>query len=68
LPTVNQLWVAKPKNRDEQQFIAAAIDHCVEAIDAEKKRLTKYQSLKRGLMQDLLTGKVGVNSLLDGRD
>jgi type I restriction enzyme S subunit len=64
LPTVNQLWVAKPKNRDEQQFIAAAIDRCVEAIDAEQKRLTKYQSLKRGLMRDLLTGEVSVGSLL----
>jgi len=67
LPTINQLCVAQPKDKNEQQFITDAIDRCVESIDGEKKTLTKYQSLKRGLMRDLLTGKVSTESLLSDK-
>jgi type I restriction enzyme S subunit len=65
LATISKLSVAQPKNKDEQQFIADAIDRCTDSIDAEKKILAKYQSLKQGLMQDLLTGEVSVEILLE---
>jgi type I restriction enzyme S subunit len=65
LATISKLSVAQPKNKDEQQFIADAIDRCTDSIDAEKKILAKYQSLKHGLMQDLLTGEVSVEILLE---
>jgi len=40
----------------EQQHIAAALEAMDEKLAASKRKQTHYQSLKRGLMQKLLTG------------
>jgi type I restriction enzyme S subunit len=50
-----------PKNRDEQSRIVAAISSADRHIEGETVYEDKLQSLKRGLMADLLTGKVRVN-------
>lgn len=55
-------WLGKvnvlfPKNKKEQQAIATAlsdIDTCISKLDA---LITKHQQIKKGTMQQLLTGK-----------
>jgi type I restriction enzyme S subunit len=42
----------------EQQLIAARIDSAVRVIEAERAALRKLRTIKLGLMQDLLTGRV----------
>jgi len=44
----------------EQQAIAGVLESVDDSIRAEEERLTQLETLKRGLMQDLLTGKVRV--------
>jgi type I restriction enzyme S subunit len=63
LPMINKLRVAQPKDKDEQQFISDAIDRCAGSINAEKRTLAKFRRLKRGLMQDLLSGDVSTERL-----
>lgn len=50
---------------EEQKRIGIVIDIVNDLILIEKKSLAKWHSLKFGLMQDLLTGKVRVNALLE---
>lgn len=53
-----------PKTLDEQNAITNSINKANEVIERYEKELTKLQSLKTGLMQDLLTGKVRVKKLI----
>jgi type I restriction enzyme S subunit len=64
LPTVASIPVPIPdmKEQDEITQILCQVDG---ALNTEKAYLTKLRRLKAGLMQDLLTGKVPVASLLD---
>jgi len=48
----------------EQQRIAKVLSQIDEVIERETKYKKKLENLKRGLMEDLLTGKVRVNELL----
>lgn len=47
---------------EEQNLISEKLNSLKNKIQVEKKSLTKYQQLKVGLMQDLLTGKVEVKT------
>ncbi len=49
----------------EQQRIAKILSQIDEVIEKEENYKRKLESLKRGLMEDLLTGKVRVNKLLE---
>jgi len=49
----------------EQQRIAKVLSQIDEVIERETKYKKKLDSLKRGLMEDLLTGKVRVNKLIN---
>jgi type I restriction enzyme S subunit len=69
VPTLNRnfihpMTVAIPLP-NEQALIAKAIDGLVSSFTAEANFLEKLKSLKTGLMQDLLTGKVPVTPLLE---
>lgn len=64
LPTVRSLLLPRP-DVDEQHRIAVGIDACVGTADEHASSLQKLQALKRGLMQDLLTGNRRVTSLLE---
>ncbi len=55
--------VIKP-SREEQKEIVAVVSKCQKQIEAEEVKRRKLQSIKQGLMQDLLTGKVSVSGLL----
>ena len=48
-------------NYDEQKQIASILSKVDEHIQDNKKELKHLQGLKKGLMQDLLTGKVRVS-------
>jgi len=49
----------------EQQRIAEILSQIDQTIEKEQKYKEKLQKIKQGLMQDLLTGKVRVNKLLE---
>jgi len=49
----------------EQHRIASILSQIDEAIEKEKKYKEKLERIKRGLMEDLLTGKVRVNHLIE---
>ena len=49
---------------DEQWRIAMCFDGADHAVSVTSSQLTKLRRLKTGLMQDLLTGRVPVTSLL----
>jgi len=46
---------------DEQKLFRTSLESINEKIQIEQSALAKYQQLKAGLMQDLLTGKVEVS-------
>ena len=68
LPTVRSLIFPRPSDINEQDRIALAIDACVRTADQHACSLQKLRALKRGLMQDLLTGDRRVTALLEQRE
>jgi type I restriction enzyme, S subunit len=63
LPTVGRLLVLLPPAREQEKIVAVADAH-VSGIHAEEAYRDKLKHLKRGLMEDLLAGRVRVNHLL----
>jgi len=63
---LSKLKIAVPIAKSEQQRIASILSQIDEAIEKEQKYKEKLERIKRGLMEDLLTGKVRVNELIDG--
>jgi type I restriction enzyme, S subunit len=63
LPTVGRLLVLLPPAREQEKIVAVADAH-VSGIHAEEAYRDKLKHLKRGLMEDLLTGRLRVNHLL----
>lgn len=57
---LGSIKLALPKER-EQELIYEKINAIAIKISVEQSTLSKYQQLKAGLMQDLLTGKVEVS-------
>jgi len=57
-----------PRMQEEQEFLACRLDLCVYEIGQANNCLSKLRSLKTGLMQDLLTGKVRVTELIKERE
>lgn len=55
-----KVLVKVPKSTEEQKLIVNSIESVVDKISAERKANEKYKRQKKGLMQDLLTGKVRV--------
>ncbi len=65
LPAVRGLVVAMPPPA-EQDELATRLDAADAAVAREKECLAKLHLLKAGLMGDLLTGSVAVESVLEG--
>ena len=57
---LSDFLVPVPSRNEQEKLskIARSLDEC---IDSQKQKLTQTQSLKKSLMQDLLTGRVRVN-------
>jgi type I restriction enzyme S subunit len=62
--TLRRLPIAMPTSCDEQEMIAQRLSEFDRSIDSEAAHMEKSQSLKSGLMDDLLTGRVRVTPLL----
>jgi len=60
LPAITRLLFAIPENRSEQERISEVLDNLDRHISSEQVALRKYADLKKGLMADLLTGRVRV--------
>ena len=58
---IRNILIPFPFEKNEQKKIVKAIHSINEDMRNEKLKLAKLQSLKTGLMQDLLSGKVRVN-------
>ena len=58
LPTFQNFKFAIPKSTTEQTAIAQLLSDMDAEIEALEGRLKKTQSLKQGMMQTLLTGKI----------
>lgn len=57
----NQIFefeIPLPKEKSEQQKIATILSDMDEDIEALEKKLLKFQMVKQGMMQNLLTGKI----------
>jgi len=63
LTKINNTFIKVPSFK-EQEVIVQKLKPQDELINEEKIKLSKLQSLKTGLMQDLLSGKVRVNHLI----
>ncbi len=61
---VKTILIQHPKSPIEQKSIQAILLNMDRLIASFNESLSKFQSLKTGLMQDLLSGKVRVNHLL----
>jgi len=57
--------VAIPESLEEQHRIASILSQIDEAIEKEQKYKEKLERIKKGLMEDLLMGKVRVNHLIE---
>ena len=55
---IESIEISAPTTKDEQQAIAIVLSDMDSEISSLESRLTKYQSLKQGMMQQLLTGKI----------
>jgi len=61
---LEKMRISIPKSKSEQKRIASILSQIDEAIEKEQKYKEKLEKIKRGLMEDLLAGKVRVNKLL----
>lgn len=60
---LRKIWVLLP-SKTEQELIADKLDKIQSSFHIYQTELSKLQSLKTGLMQDLLSGKVRVINLM----
>jgi len=63
--TLKKIFIPLP-SLSEQQRISEILSQIDQAIEKEQQYKEKLERLKQGLMQDLLTGKVRVNLLIEG--
>lgn len=64
LASLREVLLAAPADIAEQRLIGERIDACEARIQQEDRQRQKLQTLKSGLMDDLLTGRVRVTGLL----
>lgn len=57
--------IAVPQEIKEQEAIISRLNSIDSKIEIELRNLSKYQAIKNGLMQDLLTHKVPVDPLVE---
>jgi type I restriction enzyme S subunit len=67
LSDLRQINIALPRSLVEQQQIARDLNACFDLLKRYNEQSEKLQSLKRGLMHDLLTGKRRVTELLESQ-
>lgn len=63
LPTFQNFIIHVPSDLKEQQAIAQILSDMDGEIEQLEKKLAKYQEIKQGMMQELLSGRI---RLVDG--
>lgn len=58
LPTFQNFIIHVPNDLKEQQAIAQVLSDMDSEIEQLEKKLSKYQQIKQGMMQELLTGRI----------
>lgn len=58
LEALREIPIPRPRDREEQNKIAATLDGLDAEIRAERVQLNKLQTIKSGLTADLLTGRI----------
>lgn len=58
LPTFQNFIIHVPSDLKEQQAIAQVLSDMDSEIEQLEKKLVKYQQIKQGMMQELLTGRI----------
>ena len=58
LPTFEEFELKIPKSFEEQKSIAEVLTNIESEIDALELKLEKYKTIKQGMMQELLTGRI----------
>lgn len=58
LPRLNEIVSFIPKDKEEQKDIAEILSDMDEEIAALEAKRAKYEQVKQGMMQELLTGKI----------
>ena len=58
LPTFEQFKFRAPKSLQEQKVIAQILSDMDTEIENLNKKLHKYKTIKRCMMQELLTGRI----------
>src|SRR5690606_19203029 len=61
---IRKSYIIYPYSIEEQKIISLKIQTMKNSINALSMDLHKYTSIKTGLMQDLLSGKVRVNHFI----
>ena len=61
---IRKMFLIYPKNKIEQELIVIKMYSLKNSIETIKDELAKLQSIKTGLMQDLLSGKKRVSNLI----
>lgn len=56
--TLTEMQILIPPTKDEQTAIATVLSDMDTEIEKLESQLTKYQNIKQGMMQTLLTGKI----------
>jgi len=56
--TLTEMKIIVPPTKEEQTAIATIVSDMDTEIEKLESQLTKYQNLKQGMMQTLLTGKI----------
>lgn len=59
--TIENLHIVVPE-KDEQQAIAQVLSDMDSEIEKLEKKLAKYQQIKQGMMQELLTGRIRITN------
>ena len=58
LPTFQEFELKIPNNLEEQKAIAQVLSDMDAEIEALEEKLEKYKTIKQGMMQELLTGRI----------
>jgi len=66
LKKFRELEVYYPENIEEQQAIAQILSDMDAEIEALEKKKAKYEKIKKGLMEQLLTGKIRLKNKIKG--
>jgi len=62
LKAIKEIKVLLPSSIEEQQKISSILNSSDEKVEVLQEKKNKYEQLKKGLMQQLLTGKIRVST------